>query len=228
MNKQDENKFAMMKALLSFLKINQTIWQESVSFSAAVEELENLIAQIEETRQSIDVDQTGLVSEKKSLKTTVVNSTFRLASQLYAMASKTNNRVLQAKVDFPKSELERQRESELVSTSKNVSDLARTNLPSLTTYQVNELMLDDHDNLISEYENSLPTARLSVTERKANNEKIRTLFDSSKTVLNDQLKRMMLNYEVSSPDFYAGYVNTSKVVDYGIRHEKPEAPAPVD
>ncbi|HCY39798.1 MAG TPA: hypothetical protein DHV48_00300 [Prolixibacteraceae bacterium] len=224
MNKQDENKLVMMKALLSFLKQNQAIWQNLQPFVAAVNELENSIAAIEAIRQSTDVDQSGLVTEKKTLRTNLANRSFEVASQIYAMACKTKDMVLQAKVNFPKSELEGQRDGELASTSKTIVGLGWTYLQALIPYGITDVELNSLSALILAYENSLPTARISVSERKANNEKLKGLFVSSKLILKDQINRMMVRYQSSNPDFYAGYLSASKVVDYGIRHEKPLAP----
>jgi len=224
MNKQDENKLVMMRALISFLRLNQTIWQNAQPFVSAVNELENLIAAIELTRQSTDVDQSGLVTEKKTLKANLINRHFELASQIYVMACQSKDSILQAKVGYPKSELEGKREGELASGSKTLVNIGRTHLQALIPYGITDSEINNFEQLILAYENSLPSTRLSVSERKANNEKLKALFASAKQVLNDQIKRMMLRYQSSSPDFYAGYINTCKVVDYGIRHEKPVTP----
>jgi len=223
MTKQDENKLVMMKALLSFLKLNRAIWENSVPFTAAVIELENLIVSIETTRQSTDVDQSGLVAEKKTLKTSLVNKIFAISSQVYAMAGKTKDQILQVKVSFTRSELEGQRDGELPTTAKTVYDLANAKLADLVTYDVTAAALDSLSELTERYKNSLSSPRISVSERKANNAKLKGLFTDAKVLLNEQLKRQMVRYENSNPDFYAGYLNASKVVDYGIRHEKPEA-----
>jgi len=224
MNKQDENKLVTMKALLTYLKQNKSIWKNSEPMAAAVADLENLIGLIETVRKSTDMDQSGLVIEKKSIRGNVVNKTFELVSQIYAMASKTKNNVLMAKIGFSKSELDGQRDGELASTCKTAIDLARENLEGLVTYDVTAAGLETLDSLIVKYEKSLPTPRLSVTERKANNEKMKGLFRDSKDILNDQIKRLMTRYQEPNPDFYAGYLNASMVVDYGTRHDKPEGP----
>ena len=220
MDKRDENKLVTMKALRSYLNLNNAIWGTSEPMTAAVTELENLIGLIETIRKSTDVDQSGLVTEKRTIRANVVNKTFELVSQMYAMASKTKNNVLLSKISFSRSDLDGQRDGELASTCRTTLDLARENLEGLVTYDVTAPGLETLDGLIGKYEKSLPTPRLSVTERKANNEKMKGLFRSSKEVLNDQIKRLMTRYQEPNPDFYAGYLNASKVVDYGIRHEK--------
>jgi len=224
MNKQDENKLVMMKALLSFLRLNQAIWENSTPFASAVGELEDLIATVEAIRQSTDVDYSGLVIEKNSLKVNLASKSYELASQVYAMACQTKDLILQAKVNLPKSELDGKRDGELASVSRTIVSLARECLEALAPYGITEAELNTHDELILAYENSLPTSRLSVSERKASNDKMKGLLSNSKSVLSDQIKRLMVRYQVSNPDFYGGYLNAAKVVDYGIRHEKPEAP----
>lgn len=224
MNKQDENKLVTMKALLTYLKLNKSIWKNSGPLTEAVAELEKLVGLIGVLRKSTDIDQSGLVIEKKSIRGSVVNKTFELISQIYAMASKTKNNVLMAKIGFSKSELDGQRDGELAYTCRTAVDLARENLDALVTYDVTAAGLDTLDSLIVKYEESLPTPRLSVTNRKGNNEKMKALFQESKEVLNNQIKRLMTRYQESNPDFYTGYINTSKVVDYGTRYDKPDDP----
>jgi hypothetical protein len=224
MNKQDENKLVMMKALLSFLKLNRAIWEGSAPFAAAVEELEILILGIESLRQSTDVDQSGQVAEKRTLKVNLVNKNFEIVSQIFAMACKTKNQVLQARIGFSKSELEGQRDGELVSTTNMVLELASSILEDLVTYDVTAAELEVLGEIKERYENSLSVPRLSVTDRKANNAKLKELMGNSKTLLNDQLKRLMVRYQSTNPDFYNRYLATSKVVDYGLRHDKPENP----
>lgn len=224
MNKQDENKLVMMKALLSFLKLNRSIWENSVPFAAAVEELEMLIVEIESLRQSTDVDQSGQVAEKKTLKANLVNKNFEITSQVYAMACKTKDQILQRKIGFSKSDLEGQRDGELVSTTNMVIELASSILESLETYDVTAAELELLGEIKERYENSLSAPRLSVTDRKANNGKLKELMSNSTALLNDQLKRMMVRYQSTNPDFYNRFVATSKVVDYGLRHDKPENP----
>jgi len=84
------------------------------------------------------------------------------------------------------------------------------------------MTLDSLSDLTERYKNSLSSPRIPVSERKTNNSKLKGLFTDAKVLLNEQLKCQMVRYENSNPDFYAGYLNASQIVEYGIRHEKPE------
>jgi hypothetical protein len=228
MNKQYENKLVMMKVLMNFLKQNQSLWQDSAPIAEAVGNLEELIAIIELTRRNTAMNQSGLVALKKTLKTEIVKMAFHIGSQMFALASKTKDQILKGKVGLSKSELEAQRDGELASTCKSIADLCRIYLAALAVYDITENELTEFETLIATYENSVSSPRSSVSERKANNVKLKVLFADSKVLLNEQLKRLMTRYETSNPEFYTGYLNAATVVDYGIRHEKPETPVATD
>lgn len=227
MIKRFENKLVMLKALLKLLKLNRSLWQDFLPFVNAVNELESLVAQIEATRLITDANNSGIVDEKTDLQNLLINKAFEIASMLHAMASSTKNQVLLKKVDFPISELQRQRDGELGSTCKGIEALARENMPALVGYPVSPPELDGFATQIEQYVAGLPNHRVSVSERKAANEKLKDFFKMADDVLINQIDRMMFRFSTTAPDFYASFLNARKVVEYGIRHEKPEVEAKV-
>ena len=60
--------------------------------------------------------------------------------------------------------------------SKNVLDLGRANLPALIEYGTSEVKLSTLDDQIKVYKNSLPAPRVSVSERKAANTKLKEIL----------------------------------------------------
>jgi len=226
MIKRFENKMVMVKALLRLLRLNQPLWQDSVPISNAVNELEGLIAQIEATRLITDANHTGMITEKTNLQNSLITKAFEISSMLHALASSSKNLILLKKVDFPISELQRQRDGELASMCKGIATLTHEYMPALVDYPVTEAELEGFEELTAEYESGLPNHRVSVSERKAANEKLKDLFKMADVVLINQIDRLMFRYSTTAPDFYASYQNARKVVDYGIRHEKPEAEVP--
>jgi hypothetical protein len=75
---------------------------------------------------------------------------------------------------------------------------------------------------ITAYKTSLTARRVSVFVRKNANEKLKELLASALNLVADQIDRMMFLFKKSKPHFYGSYLNTCKVVDNGIRYEKPE------
>jgi hypothetical protein len=222
MNKRFENKMMMLKAVLKLLKSNRSLWEDSNPFVNAMNQLEELIAVIDATRLITDEDHTGLVAEKTALQNSLITKAFEIVSMLHAMASSTKNKILLGKVSFPISELQRQRDRELATTCKGIALIARDNLPSLGGYPISESELVDFDEQISVYESDLPNHRVSVSERKAANAKLKDLYKEADDVLTSQIDRLMFRFSTAKPDFYAAYLNARKIVDYGTRYEKPE------
>ena len=71
----------------------------------------------------------------------------------------------------------------------------------------------------------LPSYRVSVSGRKAENIYLKSLLKSGTLIIKEQISRMMTRYKSAKPNFYTAYLNATKVVNYGTRHEKPEDPA---
>lgn len=222
MIKRFENKMMMLKAVLKLLRSNRSLWKDSVPFVNALDQLEGLIAEIEATRLITDEDHTGLVAEKTALQNSLITKAFEIVSMLHAMASSTKNNILLGKVSFPISELQRQRDRELATTCKGIALIARDNLTLLAGYSITEPELVAFGEQISAYEGDLPNHRVSVSERKAANAKLKDIYKEADAVLTNQIDKLMFRFNTAKPDFYAAYLNARKVVVYGARHEKPE------
>ncbi len=224
MDKRFENKMTMLKTTLGLLLLRESIWHISEPLAVAIEELTGLIAQIEEIQQMTGEDNSGLSASKKLEKDALIKQAFELTSIIFAMASRNKDQVLLAKVDFPISELMHLRESELATRCKNILELGRSNLPQIITFGTSEVKLTALDEQIAHYKLSLPVRRISVSELKAANKKLKELLKQATDLVTDQIDRMLVQFGTINPDFYNAYLNARKVVDYGIRHGKPEDP----
>jgi hypothetical protein len=221
MDKRFENKMIMLKTVLKLLQQNEKIWNSSPPLVAAIAELKALIEQIEEIQQVTGEDNSGLSTSKNQKKEALIKRAFELASNLFAMATRTKDTVLQAKVNFPISDLENMRDSELASKCKSLAELARSYQPQISEYGSTVEKLTQFELLGEQFKSSLPARRISVSELKAANIKLKELLKQSTDLLNDQIDRMLVQFETTYPEFYASYLNARKVVAYGTRHEKP-------
>ena len=224
MQKRLENKLTMLKTVLSFLKQNHSMWENSPVMVELVNKLEVLIGEIESIRLVIDSDITGITAEKMAQQVALIDKSYELSSILYAMASSSKNKVLQGKVDFTESELQNARGGDLISTSSAIAGLVRENLTVLVPYELTEADVTGFEEMISSFAENLPTHRVSLAERKAANERLKEVFSAVDVVVNEQLDRMMVRYRNTSANLYAAYNNARSVVDYGTRHEKVEKP----
>jgi len=219
-----ENKLTMFKAVLSFLKLNISAWGNSTVMAELISKLEALIGEIESIRLITDSDLTGITAEKLVEQEDLIDKAYELSSILYAMASRSENKVLQGKVDFTETELQKTRGGELISTCVAIASLVSENLATLVPYEVTQADVSVLEEMISSYSENLPTHRVSVSERKAANDRLKEVFSTVDTLVNEQLDRMMVRYRNNSTDLYAAYNNARTTVNYGIRHEKVEKP----
>lgn len=224
MENRIENLLRMFNAVLQYLKQNPAAWPENEPVGVVLEEMAIRVGQVESTRQMVDTDQSGVTREKTAFKAELTEATLALASVIYAMAVRTNNLLLQGKTNLRESDLTRLSEAGLATVAKNVLDLANENLDQLAPYQVTAETVANQETILKNYKDSLAIPRATVAERKAANEKIKTLVKQTSQLLDSQLDRLMMPYKKTNPDFYHGYKNARKIVDYGIRHEKPEDP----
>jgi len=224
MLKRLENKLTMLNAVLSFLKLNISAWGNSTVMAELITKLETLIGEIKSIRRITDSDLTGITAEKLVQQEVLINKAYEMSSILYAMASRSENKVLQGKVDFTENELIEARGGDLISTCKTIATLVGENLTALIPYELTEADVTVLEEMIRNFSNNLPTHRVSVSERKAANDRLKEVFSTVDTLVNEQLDRMMVRYRNGSTDLYAAYNNARMTVQYGIRHEKEEKP----
>ena len=222
MDKRFENKLIMLKAVLSLLQQNQSLWQDAAPLAAVYADLKQLVAQIEQFKQTTTQSNSGLVAAKQNLQEDLISQAFELASMLFAYARRNNDAVLQAKVDFTISQFRNLRDDELATKCLSVLNLGFSNEAALVEYGTTSEKLNLLSNLTNQYVEQLPNRRVTLSERKMANEKIKNLLAEALLVASEQLDRMMVRFKSEQAEFYTSYLNARKVVDYGIRHEKPE------
>ena len=224
MQKRLENKLTMLKAVSSFLKQNISAWGSSTVMAELITKLEELIGEIESIRLITNSDLKGITAEKLAQQDALISKAYEFSSILYAMALRSENKVLQGKVNFTESELQNARGGDLISTCKAIATLIEDNLAALVPYELTGADVTVLGEMISSFSENLPTHRVSVSERKAANERLKDAYAAVDILVNEQLDRMMVRYRSTSPDLYAVYNNARSVVNYGTRHEKVEKP----
>lgn len=220
MLKRLSNKLMMYNAVLSLLKQNAVIWEPVPAMVTTINDFESLLAEIDTCQQITQGTKKGITRQKAAQQALVISHTYELLSVLYAMATATNNPVLLSKVSFTESDLLKTRDTQLVSICLRSAEIATEYLADLTAYGVTESELNLLKEEIGLFADNLPTLRVSVSERKAANVKLKNLFIEVDALLKKQLDRLMVRYRKSQPDFNSLYHNTRRIVHYGTRHVK--------
>jgi uncharacterized circularly permuted ATP-grasp superfamily protein len=224
MLKRLANKLAMFEAVQSHLNANKSMWTSVPAMVETINDFESLLAEIETCWKLTSVNKKGITLQKAAQQALVIAHTYELSSLLYAMASKKNDAILVAKVDFTETDLLKKRDNNLVTTCLNMVEIATEHLAGLIDYQVSgdELIVLKEE--IKRFADNIATGRVTVSERKAANVKLKDLFVQVNALLKNQLDRIMVRYRKNEPKFYSSYQNIRRVVNYGVRHEKPKEP----
>jgi len=222
MLKRLANKLVMYHAVQSHLDQNKSVWTSFPAMVTTISDFELLLAEVETYRQLTHENKKGIAQLKAAQQALVIAHAYEFSSLLYAMAITKNDAILAAKVDYTETDLLKMRDDHLVTTCRNIVEFATEHLAELIAYQVSgdELIVLKEE--INRFAENLTTGRVSVSERKAANEKMRIVFLQVDALLKKQLDRIMVRYRKTEPDFYAKYQNLRRIVNYGVRHEKPK------
>ena len=224
MLKRLANKLAMYQAVQSLLNANKSVWTSVPAIVETINDFESLLAEIDTCMQLTQENNKGITKQKADQQAVVIAHTYELSSMLYVLATKLNDVILAAKVDYTETALLKKRDGKLVSICLHIVDIATEHLAELIDYQVSgdELMVLKEE--IKSFADNLTTGRVSVSERKAANAKLKDLFLQMDALLKKQLDRLMVRFRENEPKFYTACQNTRHIVNYGVRHEKPKEP----
>lgn len=219
MRKRLLNKLTMYKAVRNHLKQNELIWNSIPAMVTVVNDFDLLISKIDAYHSLTSAKKKGITKQLATRQETLISHAYELSSLLLAMGSQKNDQVLMGKINFTESGLVKKRDNELVIVCRIIADLVFDNLLPLASYGVTE---NDHTLLMEEiklFSDSLPKGRLSVGEKKTANAMMKLVFLDVDTLLKKQLDRLMVSFRRKHVDFYNAYLNTRRIVNYGIRHE---------
>ena len=222
MNKRLENQNMMILATHSVMNINRSIWEGTPVIVAIMQEVAVNITAINKTRKITEDDITGATSDKNALEQNLIQCVYEISSALCVMAKRTGNNELCEKTDYTQRELQNAREAELVSNCESMAILARNYISELSDYSIDEASITKLEGLAQKMKEVIPAPRVSITERKTANIKLKELIENTCELLDEQLDRMVLRYKQSNPEFYADYINARHTIAHGIRHKKQD------
>lgn len=224
MRKRLWNKRIMFKTIQDLLKTNQEIWNGIPAIADTVREFELLLTEIDNYLQLLLVNPNAITVQKTERQKAMIDCAYELVSLVYAMAAKKNDLVLLNNVNFTETDLLKMRDNQLVVVCNTIVTLLQGHLDELRPYGVTENDVDRLNDAVNRFNESLPSKRVTVIQRKAANEKLKDLFVQTDVLLKMQLDRLLVRYRNSEPHFYGVYRNARRIVNYGVRHEKPKEP----
>jgi len=222
MNKRLNYKNEMFWTTLNVLLKYKPVWEIIPVIVLLVAEFTKLLEKIKETAMIAGVSLTGVTGEKNATLEDLHTVLFEFTSALAAFAHRTNNFELLSQVDFPESHLDGLRQSEVIRLAEKVIVWANENLTALADYDITAADVTELKSITTLFSNALPSADVSMAERKAANERLPLEIAETEELLKKQMDKLMVKQRRKNPEFYSAYDNSREVHNYGVRHEKKE------
>ncbi len=222
LTKQHENKFSTFMDIETVLDRNNEIVNRIPALSDSVANFKQVIRDITIKAEIKNSVQKGTSETKNVKRFELEEITMELASALLALGNKTNNEVIKAIADIPKSALERMRDTEVTNKANVILNTLTENAQVLMPFGITE---DDIGNLrkkIENYKNSSSEKSGSFTESVVITKTLKELFQNGMDLLDKEIDNMINSLQTKEKNFYASYYAVRSVKNLGVRHKKPD------
>lgn len=223
MNQAQENTVAMCETTLAFLDRNSGVWSGTAAFVTAVSDAKAGVKAIRDAAGSQEAPIVGTTDEKGQVRGDLEDRILEIADQLSALASKTANMDLGAKVEMTRSSLDRLQDDNLVQTAQRVSTEATANLDALAVYNVTAADVTALDSARTTFDSLRNAPRTAISERKGTTMTLPEVIRSARSIFRNQIDKLMTKFRKSNPEFYQGYFAARTIVD---RRGGQSAPVP--
>ncbi|HNU34662.1 MAG TPA: carboxypeptidase-like regulatory domain-containing protein [Bacteroidia bacterium] len=213
MTKRQNAKLNMYLAVLLVLNSNSIIWNVLAVFVTAFDSFKLKLQTLQRAVQRQADLIAGYAKDKRLKREAMAEQGFAIKSAIQAYAADTDNVILFDAVNYALSELMSGAANRSVTRCKNIRDLADVNKTALVAYGVTNEMLADYGKAIDDFEEVIANPRDQIGARKAATKDIKDGIAAVDAVLKDKLDKLMENFRLSAPEFYAQYYNDRKIFD---------------
>lgn len=215
MNKRDESKVSMYKAVEAHCNANQTIIATSVAFLASFNAFVAKLASLFTSESSAQKQTKGVALDKDALKAILIQAAYDIASVVFAYASKSKNETLKQSVNFSITDLDRLKDEFIVPVCTNIKKAANDNLVALADYGVTAAKLTALQTNMDNYASATPKPRLAKTQKTTDNKNVKAVMKEIDDILKNEMDKTVVVFRAANPNFVTKYTEVRKIVDPG-------------
>lgn len=225
MNKKQSNKLRMLIGVSAYLAENPVIVNEVPEMTAAIENLDGIISDINYNYNVSNTALFGKTDDKHSARSEVVKNVMALTGGLYAWAAKTGNNEILKTSDIERSHLYKIREAEFAPAVRDLLDKAKARTQELADFGITEELITNIENYLSSYSSALGIREVSTGIRTNAVRSLRELFADSIKAL-DVLDKFAEVQKLKHKAFYDEYLVVRRIRNLGENLSKapPEIP----
>jgi len=226
MNASQTNKLSMYLAVKAACDTpaHKALWQTLPAFAANYTIFTGTAAVISALGAAQKTTTPGVAANKAAITGLLLDELMVVAGRIGACASVTGDIELEAKVNFPRWQIAKLRDTEIDDRAQVVLDLANAHLAALADYGITAATLTALDGAIDAYSAIVESPRSATNKVKSITEAIADNFEKADKALEDVLDRLMRGFEKTAPDFFREYEAARIIVDRPGSHNEPPAP----
>jgi hypothetical protein len=229
MNQDQINTTGMHSTTADYMDKNKAIYANVKAVNDAVAQLKANNLVISQKRDVQETITDGQAAAALQARQDLEEKILEMADQIYSLAAKNNDTVLEAQSHWTLSLLDGLDPDKLEQTGKDIFALATANVAALADYNVTAAdvqALDTSRAAFSQLKTALPTAK---AQRAGQTNTLPQAIRDNQSLLRKQLDKQMTKFKKTNPEFYAGYQAARVIVQRRSHHASPQpspAPAP--
>lgn len=218
-----ENKLSMYRVAEKVLDDHSIVWNTTPAFVTTKTAFSGKIAAIAAASIQQQAVITGIATDKRVLKSTLIDVAAPVAAAVIAYASQTNNNELLEAVNYTHSDLVRTRDDQVAERCQIIHNHATAHLAALADYGITAPVLNALQTSITAYNTKVPMPGAAKQTKKTATINLNNLFKETDVILKLQLDKLMLVYKTSNSDFYNKYVGGREIINLGATHTRLSA-----
>ena len=218
MDKTQSNAFNMFESVASTMNSFDTVWAANGVISAIVTNLQSGLSALLGGQQNQTAGSKGVTQTKSQARTILEGTAMAVASAGKAYAVSDNNLVLKETCSLTASGLDKAKDVDLIAICQNLYDAVNPFAASLAPYGATSTSLSALQTAITTFTALTGKPASAIAAVSAATEGIEIEVKAIKTLLNEQLDPLMMQFKTSNPAFYNQYMASRVIHDIGIRH----------
>ena len=225
MTQEQDDIATMFETTNKVLEANSKWWEGIPAFADAVTRAVTGTVVIRE--KSGEQGPTGDAETKAAKRLNLEERMLLIADQLSALAAKTGDHDLAAKVDLNKSTMDRAADSDLLTAARRVQGAATANSGVLASdYAIPAEELAAFGESIRKFDDGKTAPRDAVVNRKVATLSLPDAIAFVRSIYRNELDKMMTRFRKTAPAFYAAYTVARTIVNHAATHASPKKAAP--
>jgi hypothetical protein len=224
MTQEQDDITTMFETTNGVLDDNNSLWSAIPAFADAVTRVESGTQAVR--AKAGEQVATGDAAAKAAARLDLEERALVIADQVAALAAKTGDHELAAKVEVNKSQLDRMADSDLVTATKRFSTAAAAHSAVLASdYQITAEDLAALATAITKFDGMKTAPRDAVVNRKVATLSLPDALAFVRGIYRNELDKMMTRFKKKEPNFYSAYTVARIIVNRAATHAAPKTPA---